>query len=73
MIVYTSETCAPCVSLKKYLNHKGYNYRELNADLPEHAEMLIRLTGKRVVPTVVIEGHNPIIGLNYGAINKAMG
>lgn len=72
MIVYTSDTCAPCSSLKKYLNHKGYEYRELNADEPIHADTLIRLTGRRVVPTTVIEGHPPIIGLNYAAINKAL-
>lgn len=72
MIVYSSDTCAPCVSLKRYLDHKGYEYTILNADLPEHTAMLIKLTGRRVVPTTVIEGHPPIVGLNYGAINKAM-
>lgn len=73
MIVYSSETCAPCLSLKKYLDHKGIEYRVLDADEPEHAAMLIQLTGRRVVPTTVIEGHPPIVGLNYGAINKALG
>lgn len=72
MIVYSSDTCAPCVSLKRYLKHKGYEFTELNADEMEHANMLIQLTGKRIVPTTVIEGHPPIIGLNYSAINKVM-
>lgn len=72
MVIYTSNTCAPCVSLKRYLDHKGYKYTELNADEPEHANMLIKLTGRRVVPTTVIENQPPIIGLNYSAITKAM-
>lgn len=72
MIVYSSDSCAPCISLKRYLDHKGVDYRILNADEPIHAETLIKLTGKRIVPTTVIEGHPPIIGLNYSSIAKAL-
>lgn len=73
MIVYTSKTCAPCASLKKYLDHKGVEYRLLDIDEdPVHATTVIRLTGQLTVPVTVIEGHPPIIGLNYSAISKAI-
>ena len=76
--VYSSDTCAPCVSLKRFLDHKieqghtEYIYRVFDADQEPHTSQLWRLTGRRVVPTTLIEGHAPIVGLNYAAITKAL-
>lgn len=71
MIVYSSERCAPCASLKKYLDHKGVNYRVLDIDEdPIHAATVLKLTGKLTVPVTVVEGHAPVVGLNYAAISK---
>lgn len=72
MIVYSTESCQPCLSLKKYLDHKGVEYRTLDADKEPHTSTLVRLTGRKIVPTVVIEGKPPIVGLNYSAIAKAI-
>lgn len=72
MIVFSSDSCAPCISLKRYLDHKGADYRVLDIEDKQHAETLMLLTGKLIVPVTVIEGHAPIIGLNYGAIAKAL-
>ena len=73
MVVYTSKTCAPCTSLKRFLDHKGYDYRILDIDDDaEHLVNLLKITGRKIVPTTIIEGHQPIVGLNYSAINKAM-
>lgn len=69
--VYTSESCVPCISLKRYLKSKGVFYTELDADKQENANQLIELTGRRVVPTTVIDG-NVITGLNYGALARAL-
>lgn len=70
--VYSSETCAPCLSLKKYLDHKGVEYRVFDADTEPHTSQLWALTGRKVVPTTIIEGRAPIVGLNYSAINTAL-
>jgi glutaredoxin len=73
MIVYTSKTCAPCSSLKKFLDHKGVEYRLLDIDEdPVHAHTVLKLTGTLTVPVTVIEGHPPITGLNYSGIAKAL-
>lgn len=73
MIVYSSKTCGPCASLKKFLDHKGVEYRVLNIDENTvHADTVLRLTGKLIVPVSVIEGQPPITGLNYPGLTKAL-
>lgn len=65
--VFSTDSCAPCLSLKRYLDSKGAKYRTLNADLPRNAEQLVKLTGRKIVPTTVI-GERVITGLNYRAL-----
>lgn len=73
MVVYSSKTCAPCASLKKFLDHKGVEYRVLNIDEdPIHAQTVQKLTGNLIVPVTVLEGHPPITGLNYMGITKML-
>jgi glutaredoxin len=61
------------VSLKKFLDHKGVTYRVLDIDEdPIHAQTVLNLTGKLTVPVTVIEGQQPITGLNYSGISKAL-
>lgn len=69
--VYATESCAPCTSLKKYLDRKGVEYRIFNADREPHASQLFQLVGRRIVPTTIVNG-KVVIGLNYSAINKAL-
>lgn len=71
ILVYTTESCAPCASLKRYLDHKGVEYKTLNADTQIHGNALIKLTGQRTVPTTVIN-NKVITGLNYRAISEAL-
>lgn len=73
MIIYSSKTCAPCSSLKKFLDHKGVAYRVLDIDAdPVHAATVMKLTGRLVVPVTVLEGYPPITGLNYPGITKML-
>jgi glutaredoxin 3 len=69
--VYTRSSCAPCQTLKMWLNRKNVSYTELNVDDPKIADRLITLTGTLLLPTVVI-GETIIKGLNIGKIAKAI-
>ena len=72
VIVWSSKTCGPCTSLKKYLDHKDINYEVRDIDQsPLYANQVVKHTGSLIVPVTMI--NNKIIrGLNYGAINEAI-
>jgi len=71
MIVYSQTTCAPCATLKKYLDHKGVKYIERNiTEHPEHTETLLKHTGGRILVPTVVKGKDVVVGLNWGAISK---
>lgn len=65
--LYSSDTCAPCASVKRYLDSKQAEYRVFDADDPIHSDQLIQLTGRRIVPTAVSNG-KVVVGLNYKAL-----
>lgn len=65
--LYSSDTCAPCATLKTYLDRKGVEYRTLNADNDHNSQILIKLTGQRIVPTLV-KGDRVVVGLNWPRI-----
>ena len=53
--VYTTNTCAYCVMVKKWLKMKGFTYGEVNLDEhPERATELMELSGQMGVPMIVI-------------------
>ena len=53
--VYTSNNCAYCVMVKKYLNMKGQSYNEINVDeQPEARDAMIGMTGQSRVPVTVV-------------------
>lgn len=69
--VYSSDTCAPCKTLKRYLDTQDIPYEVRNADEEPHATELLELAGGRLLPTTVI-GRNVIRGLNIPAIRHAL-
>lgn len=71
VVVYTSKTCAPCGSLKKYLEHKGIDYTLRDIENPRWARTVQNLTGSLIVPVTVIDDHI-IQGLNYRGIAEAI-
>ena len=53
--VYTSNTCAYCGMVKKYLQMKGMDYSEVNIEEnPEKQKDLIDLSGQTRVPVTVV-------------------
>jgi len=69
--IYSSETCAPCKTLKTFLSKKNIDYDVLDISNEKNLTDLINLTGNRIVPTSVIGG-KVIIGLNIGGVLQAL-
>jgi len=69
--IYSSETCAPCKTLKTFLSNKSIDYTVLDIGNDKHLTDLIELTGNRIVPTSVI-GESIIIGLNLSRVLQAL-
>lgn len=69
MILYSQKTCAPCGTLKKYLDHKGIRYtvRDINED-PEHLARLLKATGGQILVPTLVKGKDVVVGLNWPKI-----
>jgi glutaredoxin 3 len=53
--IFTTNTCAYCHMVKKYLTSKGYAYEEVNLDIhPERQAEALALSGAMTVPVTVI-------------------
>jgi glutaredoxin 3 len=75
--VYTTNTCAYCVMVKKYLTSKGQKYEVVNLDEhPEERQKVIALSGAQTVPVTVIANENTApnitIGWNPGKLAAAI-
>lgn len=77
--IYTIPTCSDCNFAKRYFKEHEIPYTDLNCeDDPKYPEEVWNLTGKQVVPTIVI-GDKVFVGfaenLNEisGLLNKAKG
>ena len=70
--IYTRDTCAPCVNVKKLFALKQVEYEEKNVDHdPKLMDEVIRLSGMAVVPCILI-GEKVISGMNIPAIMRAL-
>lgn len=77
IIIYTTNTCAYCVMVKKYLESKGQSYDIVNLDEhPEERQKVIELSGARTVPVTVISNENSApnitVGWNPGKLAAAI-
>lgn len=62
VVVYSTQVCPYCVRAKQHLARKGVSYREIMVDFDqEQRNEMIRLTGRRTVPQILINGQ-PIGG-----------
>lgn len=76
--IYTTNTCAYCVMVKKYLANKGHEYQEVNLDeQPEERQKVIEMSGQMTVPVTVIENGTDApsisVGWNPGKLASALG
>lgn len=74
--VFTTDTCAYCKMVKKYLSMKGKDYQEVNLDSnPERRKEVFDLSGALTVPVTVVskqEGQAVIVGWNPGKLSEAI-
>ncbi len=70
--IYTRQACAPCKTLKFWLNAKKIKFVERSVDAePELMDLILEKTGYSMVPVVQI-GDKHIAGLNLGLISEAL-
>ena len=75
--IYTTNTCAYCGMVKKWLGAKGYKYSEVNLDEnPEKTQEALAVSGQLAVPvTVVTKQDNSkevIVGFNLAKLAPAV-
>lgn len=75
--IFTTNTCAYCVMVKKYLQSKGLSYDEVNLDeSPERQAEALQLSGALTVPVTVVtkqdESREVVIGYNLAKLAPAV-
>ncbi len=75
--IFTTNTCAYCVMVKKWLAVKGMSYEEVNLDEhPERQKEAFELSGQLAVPVTVItkddDTKEVIVGYNLAKLAPAV-
>ncbi len=75
--VYTTNACAYCMMVKKYLDSKGESYNVINLDeQPDQRDKVEAISGVKTVPVTVIQAENSepsvTIGWNPGKLSAAL-
>lgn len=75
--IYTTNTCAYCVMVKKWLNSKSINYEEVNLDtFPERSKEPYEISGQLAVPVTVVTKNDDtkevIVGYNLAKLAPAV-
>lgn len=75
--IYTTNTCAYCVMVKKWLTSKNFNYEEVNLDTnPERAQEALEISGQMAVPVTVVtkadDSKEVIVGYNLAKLAPAV-
>jgi glutaredoxin 3 len=65
--IYTTNTCAYCETVKKYLTSKGQEYTVVNLDeKPEIRQEVIQMSGAMTVPVIVVEDGSGMKNITVG-------
>jgi glutaredoxin 3 len=75
--IFTTNTCAYCVMVKKYLQAKGHTYEEVNLDQdPSRQQEAFAISGQLAVPVTVVtkddESKEVIVGYNLAKLAPAV-
>ncbi len=75
--IFTTNTCAYCAMVKKFLDAKGHGYDVVNLDdHPERQAEALALSGALTVPITVITKHDDtqdvVIGYNLARLAPAV-
>jgi len=75
--IFTTNTCAYCGMVKKWLGAKGFTYEEVNLDTsPERQKEAFELSGQLAVPVTVVtkedDTREVIVGYNLARLAPAV-
>ena len=75
--IYTTNSCAYCVMVKRWLDSKSITYDEVNIDNhPNRAQEAVALSGQMAVPvTVITNSENEkeiVVGYNLSKLAPAL-
>lgn len=75
--VFTTNTCAYCVMVKKYLDAKGHEYEVVNLDEnPERQAEALKMSGALTVPVTIVtkqdDSQEVIVGFNLSRLAPAV-
>lgn len=75
--IFTTNTCAYCVMVKRWLGAKGIGYEEVNLDdNPERQKEAFELSGQLAVPVTVVTKQDDtkevIVGYNLSKLAPAV-
>ncbi|MDB5182828.1 MAG: Glutaredoxin-like protein YruB family [Candidatus Saccharibacteria bacterium] len=75
--IYTTNTCASCAMVKKWLGAKGHSYDEVNIDNEPHRQAeALAVSGALTVPVTVVtkedDSQEVVIGLNLARLAPAL-
>lgn len=75
--IFTTNTCAYCNMVKRYLQSKGLGYDEVNLDeSPERQAEALQLSGALTVPVTVItkedDSREVVVGYNLAKLAPAV-
>lgn len=75
--IFSTNTCAYCKMVKKWLDAKGHSYQEVNLDEhPERQAEALSLSGALTVPITVVtkqdDSREVIVGFNLAKLAPAV-
>lgn len=75
--IYTTNTCAYCVMVKRWLQSKGMNYNEINLDEhPDRQQEALEMSGALTVPVTVVtrqdDSKRVVVGYNLAQLAPAI-
>lgn len=75
--IFTTNTCAYCVLVKRFLDSKGHSYEVVNLDdNPERQAEALEVSGALTVPVTVVtkqdDSREVIVGFNLAKLAPAV-
>ncbi len=75
--IFTTNTCAYCAMVKRWLDAKGHSYEVVNLDTnPERQAEALALSGALTVPVTVVTKHDDskevVVGFNLAKLAPAL-
>ena len=75
--IFTTNTCAYCVMVKRWLGAKGFTYEEVNLDEnPARQQEALQMSGQLAVPVTIVtkqdDSQEVIVGFNLAKLAPAV-